>query len=165
MPRYPDDDPSVPCGLRGIVLPILTAEDVVLVRTAVRKAAAQSRMGDVDMAKLVTAASEIARNTLEYGLGGKVGIEVLGPSVGVIGGRPGEPETEAKPMPGRMGVRLTFVDRGPGIPDVEQAMTDGFTTGTGTGLGLGGTRRLMDEFAIVTQTNWGTRVTITKWNR
>jgi serine/threonine-protein kinase RsbT len=97
-------------------LPIRTSEDIVLVRTAVRKAAIAAKLGLVDQTKLVTAASEIARNTLDYGKGGNVVIE----RVDAI----------------RTGIRLTFEDRGPGIPNIDLAMTDGWTSGTGMGLGL-----------------------------
>jgi serine/threonine-protein kinase RsbT len=126
-------------------LPIQTPEDIVLVRTAVRQAALQLKFGLVDQTKLVTAASEIARNTLIYGKGGEVVIE---------------PVQEAK-----SGLRLTFIDKGPGIPDIGRALSDGFTTGGGMGLGLGGTRRLMDDFKIVSTPSEGTTVSITKWSR
>jgi len=130
---------------RGTVLPIRNSEDVVLVRTAVRKTAIEIKLGLVDQTKLVTAASEIARNTLEYGKGGDVWIEIVHGD--------------------RIGIRLTFVDNGPGIEDLEQAMRDGYTSGGGMGLGLGGTRRLMDDFSITSKPHEGTRVTITKWSR
>jgi serine/threonine-protein kinase RsbT len=126
-------------------LPIRTSEDIVLVRTAVRKAAIAAKLGLVDQTKLVTAASEIARNTLDYGKGGNVVIE----RVDAI----------------RTGIRLTFEDRGPGIPNIDLAMTDGWTSGTGMGLGLSGTRRLMDEFQIASKPGEGTTVIITKWSR
>jgi serine/threonine-protein kinase RsbT len=126
-------------------LPIRAPEDIVLVRTAVRQAALQMKFGLVDQTKLVTAASEIARNTLIYGKGGDVSIE---------------------PVHGlRSGIRLVFKDQGPGIPDIDRALTDGFTTGGGMGLGLGGTRRLVDDFKIVSGPSEGTTVSITKWNR
>ncbi len=127
------------------VLPIRTNEDIVLVRTAVRKAAVSLRLGLVDQTKLVTAASEIARNTLDYGLGGEVRLQVV---------------RAHKP-----GLRLTFVDKGPGIKDIERALTDGYTTGSGMGLGLGGTRRLVDDFEIASKPGEGTTVIITKWSR
>jgi serine/threonine-protein kinase RsbT len=131
------------------VLPIRASEDVVHVRTAVRRIAQRIKLGLVDQTKLVTAASEIARNTLDYGRGGEVRIDTiqrLGPR-------------------SRAGVMLTFTDRGPGIPDIERALTDGWTSGNGMGLGLGGTRRLMDDFHIASKVNEGTTVTITKWSR
>jgi serine/threonine-protein kinase RsbT len=118
----------------------------VIVRTSVRKVATELRFGIVDQTKVVTAASEIARNTIDYGLGGTLQIDVLNNGL-------------------KRGLRLTFADRGPGIRDMEQALTDGFTSGSGMGLGLGGTRRLMDEFNIASKLNEGTTVTITKWSR
>ena len=126
-------------------LPIRVPEDIVLVRTAVRKAAVAVKFGIVDQTKLVTAASEIARNTLDYGGGGEVSIlRVQGQKVGV---------------------RLVFADQGPGIADLTLALTDGWTSGSGMGLGLTGTRRLMDEFDLVSKPGEGTTVTITKWSR
>jgi serine/threonine-protein kinase RsbT len=126
-------------------LPIRTSEDIVLVRTAVRKAAIAAKLGLVDQTKLVTAASEIARNTLDYGKGGSVLIERVDAA--------------------KSGIRLTFEDRGPGIPNIELAMTDGWTSGSGMGLGLSGTRRLMDEFQLASNPGEGTTVVITKWSR
>lgn len=126
--------------------PVRTSEDVVNVRTSVRKLAAELRFGIVDQTKIVTAASEIARNTLDYGRGGDMRMEAL--------------QNGSK-----SGLRLIFIDQGPGIGDVEQALRDGFTSGNGMGLGLGGTRRLMDEFNIASKLNEGTTVTITKWSR
>ena len=126
-------------------LPIRTPEDIVLVRTAVRQAALDLKFGLVDQTKLVTAASEIARNTLVYGQGGEV---VLEPVQGL-----------------KRGLRLTFLDRGPGIADIDRALTDGYTSGGGMGLGLGGTRRLMDAFEIASNPGEGTTVIITKWCR
>jgi serine/threonine-protein kinase RsbT len=126
-------------------LPIRSSEDIVIVRTAVRKAALAAKLGLVDQTKLVTAASEIARNTLDYGKGGQVIIE----------------RVQAQ----KSGIRLTFEDKGPGIPNIELALTDGWTSGTGMGLGLSGTRRLMDEFHLASKPGEGTTVTITKWSR
>lgn len=123
---------------------VATSEDVVAVRQAVRASAQVLGFGLVDQTKLVTAASELARNTVLYGGGGTVEIETL-------------------EDPPRRGVRLTFEDHGPGIPDVEQALRDGFTTGTGLGLGLGGARRLVNEFEIRSQPGTGTRVRIARW--
>jgi serine/threonine-protein kinase RsbT len=124
--------------------PIRTSDDVVLVRQLVRSRAIEHGFGLVDQTKLVTAASELARNTLEYGGGGCMRLELLndGP---------------------RHGVRLTFEDEGPGIADLAMAMKDGYTTGGGLGLGLGGAKRLSNEFEIVSQPGKGTRVTITRW--
>jgi serine/threonine-protein kinase RsbT len=127
-------------------LPIRSSEHVVLVRTAVRHKAVKAKFGLVDQTKIVTAASEIARNTLDYGRGGDVLIEILsdGP---------------------RQALRMTFTDKGPGIPDIELALKDGFTTGRGMGLGMSGTKRLVDEFAVISKVQEGTTVTITKWSR
>ena len=121
-----------------------SAEDVVSIRQAVRQRAVELGFNLVDQTKIVTASSELARNTLQYGGGGRVtieGIEDLG----------------------RRGLRLTFEDDGPGIPDVELAMRDGYTTGGGLGLGLSGARRLSNDFHIESAPGKGTRVTITRW--
>jgi len=126
-------------------LPIRAPEDIVLVRTAVRKAAIAAKLGLVDQTKLVTAASEIARNTLDYGKGGDVIIERV--------------------QAAKAGIRLTFQDQGPGIPNLDLALTDGWTSGSGMGLGLSGTRRLMDEFDLASKPGEGTTVIITKWSR
>jgi len=117
--------------------------DIVNVRQVVRSWCLAAGMGLVDLTKMVTAASEIARNTLEYGGGGTMQLDELRDGL-------------------RHGVRLVFEDQGPGIPDIAQAMTDGYTSGAGMGLGLGGTKRLVDEFDISSSPG-GTRVTITKW--
>jgi len=115
----------------------------VAVRQAVREWAIGVGFGLVDQTKVVTAASELARNVVQYGGGGVVRLEALnGP---------------------RRGLRLVFEDDGPGIADVEQALRDGFTTGSGLGLGLGGARRLVNEFRIESEPGKGTRVTITRW--
>lgn len=132
--------------LKSEALSVRTSEDVVTVRTSVRKMAAELRFGIVDQTKIVTAASEIARNTIDYGRGGDLRMEALENGL-------------------KKGLRLIFADQGPGIRDIEQAMKDGFTSGNGMGLGLGGTRRLMDEFDIASKLNEGTTVTITKWSR
>jgi serine/threonine-protein kinase RsbT len=123
---------------------IRASDDIVIARQAVRKKAVALGMGLVDQTKFVTAASELARNTLDYGGGGCVRLEV------VDDGR-------------RNGLRLTFTDRGPGIPDVEQALRDGFTTGHGMGLGLGGAKRLSHEFSITSSPGEGTTVSILRW--
>lgn len=133
-------------ALRSETLPIRAGEDVVHVRTAVRRFAIEVKLGLVDQTKLVTAASEIARNTLDYGQGGEMRMDLVNNGV-------------------KSGVRLVFADNGPGIPDIDRALTDGFTSGSGMGLGLGGTKRLVDEFNIASKVNEGTTVTITKWNR
>ncbi|OJF11631.1 anti-sigma regulatory factor [Couchioplanes caeruleus] len=127
-------------------LSIYREEDVLRVRQAVRAAANAVRLPLVDQTKLVTAASELARNALVHGGGGYAIIERLG------NGRRG-------------GVRVEFVDSGPGIEDLALAMTDGYTTASGFGLGLSGSRRLVDQFEIDTGPGRGTRVTVTKWAR
>jgi serine/threonine-protein kinase RsbT len=125
-------------------LEIRTADDVVKVRQAVRSWSVKIGMSLVDQTKVVTAASELARNTLDYGGGGTVQIETMN------NGR--------KP-----GIRLTFEDQGPGIPDIEVALRDGYTTGTGLGLGLSGARRLSSEFEIFSTPGVGTKIVITRW--
>ena len=123
---------------------VQTAEDVVGIRQAVRQRAVELGFNLVDQTKIVTAASELARNTVQYGGGGTVTIESL-------------------EVLGRRGLRLTFADEGPGIPDIELAMKDGYTTGGGLGLGLSGARRLSNEFQIDSKPGVGTRITITRW--
>ena len=124
--------------------PIATAEDVVAVRQAVRQRAVELGFNLVDQTKIVTAASELARNTLQYGGGGTLLIEEVleGP---------------------RRGLRLVFEDNGPGIANIELAMKDGYTTGNGLGLGLSGAKRLSNEFHIQSRPGEGTRVTIVRW--
>jgi serine/threonine-protein kinase RsbT len=114
------------------------------VRQAVREAAVLARFNLVEQTKIVTAASELGRNTLVHGGGGELQLEPL-----VDGGR--------------QGLRLTFVDEGPGIPDIDLAMREGYTTGGGLGLGLSGAKKLVSEFAIVSTAGQGTRVTVTRW--
>jgi serine/threonine-protein kinase RsbT len=128
-------------------LPIKSGDDVVRVRQQVRTAAAASGLSLIDQTKVITAASELARNALIHGGGGLVRVE---------------PATSAT---GRVGIRLTFVDSGPGIPDLELAMTDGWTTGDGLGLGLSGARRLVDEFELKSEPGAGTSVMVSKWSR
>ena len=123
---------------------IHSAEDVVSVRQMVRQRAVELGFNLVDQTKIVTAASELARNTVQYGGGGTVRIDTV-------------------ENLGRRGIRLTFEDEGPGIPDVELAMKDGYTTGGGLGLGLSGARRLSSDFAIQSAPGQGTRVTLTRW--
>lgn len=124
-------------------LPVKSEPDVVTVRRRVREVSAHLGFRLVDQTKVVTAASELARNTIIYGGGGEMKIETLnGP---------------------RTGVRITFEDKGPGIHDLEIALRDGFTTGSGLGLGLGGSKRLVHEFEILSRIGEGTRVTITRW--
>jgi serine/threonine-protein kinase RsbT len=128
-------------------LPIQSGDDVVRVRQQVRTAAAENGLSLVDQTKLVTAASELARNTLVYGGGGRARIEVV------------------KSASGRAGVKLHFTDEGPGIADIGLALTDGWTSGGGLGLGLSGARRLVDEFELDSQPGAGTRVVVVKWSR
>jgi serine/threonine-protein kinase RsbT len=130
--------------LKAETMPIRSQGDVVLVRQAVRAWCAEAGFSLVDQTKMVTAASELARNTLEYGRGGTVLLESLG-------------------GPGHRGLRLTFEDRGPGIPDLALALKDGYSTGDGLGMGLGGSRRLVQEFDIASRVGEGTRVTIARW--
>lgn len=123
---------------------IQSSQDIVAVRQVAREWAISLGFSLVDQTKIVTAASELARNTVLYGGGGRVRVEAL---------NDGE----------RRGLRLIFEDRGPGIPDVELAMKDGYSTGTGLGLGLGGAKRLSSEFEIESRAGDGTRVVITRW--
>lgn len=123
---------------------IRTSEDVVKVRQQTRLSAVAAGLSLVDQTKIITAASELARNTLDYGGGGEVRIDVQEDS-------------------GRSGVRLTFEDHGPGIPDIAQALKDGFTSGSGLGLGLGGARRLSNEFSIESQVGVGTKIIVARW--
>ena len=128
------------------ILPLRTQEDVVRLRQRVRDLAQLQRLSLVDQTKLVTAASELARNALIYGGGGEATL------CGLSDGRRG-------------GVRLVFSDQGPGIVDIGLALTDGYTTGGGLGLGLSGARRLCDEFELDSAPGQGTRVSIVKWTR
>ncbi|AMV20820.1 anti-sigma regulatory factor [Planctomyces sp. SH-PL14] len=124
--------------------PVQTEPEIVMARQAVRKLTQELRFSLVDQTKMVTAASELARNTVIYGGGGRMVWEVL---------RDGD----------RAGLRLTFSDEGPGIPDMKLALTDGWTSGSGMGMGLTGSRRLVNEFDIESEPGKGTRVTITRW--
>jgi serine/threonine-protein kinase RsbT len=124
-------------------LGVKTEPDVVAVRRRVREVSAQLGFSLVDQTKVVTAASELARNTIIYGGGGTMQMETLnGP---------------------RVGLRLIFEDKGPGIPNIEIALRDGFTTGSGLGLGLGGSKRLVNDFEIASRVGEGTKITITRW--
>jgi serine/threonine-protein kinase RsbT len=125
---------------------VITDQDVVRVRQLVRTEAVAVKLSLVDQTKIVTAASELARNTLVYGGGGTVEVSR------VDNGR-------------RHGIRIVFADQGPGIADLDLAFTDGYTTGGGLGLGLSGARRLVDEFHIDTAAGQGTSITVTKWCR
>ena len=130
--------------LRSETLPVREQSDILLIRQLVREWAAELGFGILDQTKLVTAASELGRNTLVHGGGGKVLLETLLKNQ-------------------RRGLRLTFEDQGPGIADLAQALTDGFTTKGGLGLGLGGSKRLVNEFELVSRVGEGTRVTVTRW--
>ena len=124
--------------------PIQIEQDVVLARQTARKLAQECGMRLIDLTKLVTAVSELARNTMVYGGGGDMDWQILDEN-------------------SRVGLRLTFRDEGPGIPDIKLAMTDGWTSGSGLGLGLTGAKRLVDEFELDTAPGKGTRITITRW--
>jgi serine/threonine-protein kinase RsbT len=126
---------------------IQSGDDVVRVRQQVRLAAAGSGLSLVDQTKLVTAASELARNTLIHGGGGTARVEVV------------------KSGNGRAGVKVGFTDAGPGIADINLALTDGWTTGNGLGLGLSGARRLVDEFELTSEPGAGTSIVVVKWSR
>ena len=124
--------------------PIRTSDDVVRVRQIARAKAAEIKLSLVDQTKLVTATSELARNTLEHGGGGQVRIELVENGL-------------------RKGVKLSFEDQGPGIENLELALRDGYTTGSGMGLGLSGSKRLVNEFDIKSERGRGTTVTIVRW--
>jgi serine/threonine-protein kinase RsbT len=130
--------------LRSDAQSLKNSNDIVLARQKVRQWAIEMRFSLVDQTKLVTAASELARNALDHGHGGLMKMEMVSNN-------------------GKTGLRLTFEDNGPGIPDIEQALKDGFTTGSGMGLGLGGSKRLVNEFSIESEIGRGTRITITRW--
>ncbi|KOX98463.1 anti-sigma regulatory factor [Pseudomonas frederiksbergensis] len=124
--------------------PIQIEQDVVLARQTARKLAQECGMRLIDLTKLVTAVSELARNTMVYGGGGDMDWQILDENA-------------------RTGLRLVFRDEGPGIPDIKLAMTDGWTSGSGLGLGLTGAKRLVEEFELETEPGKGTRITITRW--
>jgi serine/threonine-protein kinase RsbT len=126
------------------VVPLRSSSDIVLARQKVRQWSIDLHFSLVDQTKLVTAASELARNALDYGKGGEMTIETLNSGA-------------------RAGLRLTFEDQGPGIPDIEQAMRDGYTSGSGMGLGLGGSKRLVNEFNIESEVGKGTKITVARW--
>lgn len=124
--------------------PVLIEQDVVLARQTARKLAQECGMRLIDLTKMVTAVSELARNTMVYGGGGDMDWQILDDNM-------------------RTGLRITFRDEGPGIPDLKLAMTDGWTSGSGMGLGLTGAKRLVDEFELDTTPGAGTRISITRW--
>jgi serine/threonine-protein kinase RsbT len=130
--------------LRGECIQIAGESDIVASRRKCRSWATEAGFRLVDQTKIVTAASELARNTVQYGGGGQLLIEMVDDS-------------------SRRGLRLTFSDQGPGIPDIERAMQDGYTTGNGLGLGLSGSRRLMNDFEIRSEVGRGTTIVATRW--
>ncbi len=130
--------------LQTHVLSVKVESDIVRVRQAVREGSVALKFSLVDQTKIVTAASELGRNLLVYGGGGEVRLESLQEGI-------------------RRGLRVTFEDHGPGIADIAQAMRDGYTSGGGMGLGLGGAKRLVNDFELVSKPGEGTRVTITRW--
>jgi serine/threonine-protein kinase RsbT len=130
--------------LKPEIMRLRTDEDIVRARQRVREWSRQQGFSLVNQTKIVTAASELARNTVQYGGGGTLHLEVLN-------------------QRSRRGLQLTFADQGPGIPDIEVALKEGYSTGGGLGLGLPGTRRLTDEFELVSCPGVGTRVRIVKW--
>lgn len=132
--------------LRSETQSVRTSDHLVLARKSVRTWCEQLRFSTIEQTKIVTAASELARNMVVYGLGGELHLAELKDGL-------------------RVGLRLIFDDQGPGIPDVERAMVDGYTTGGGMGLGLSGARRLVNEFDLVTAPGAGTRITVTQWKR
>jgi serine/threonine-protein kinase RsbT len=125
-------------------VPVETEQDIVMARAAVRKLTQELKFSLVDQTKMVTAASEIARNTLIHGGGGTMTWEVLADGI-------------------KIGLRLTFEDEGQGIPNMDLAMMDGWTSGSGLGMGLSGTKRLVNEFDVTSEVGKGTRVTIARW--
>lgn len=132
--------------LKTETMPLQVESDVVKVRHRARALAAELRFSVVDQTKLVTATSELARNAIVHGKGGMAAVEVVDHE-------------------GRLGVRLVFEDHGPGIADLAQALTDGYTSGGGMGFGLGGAKRLVNEFEILSEPGRGTRVTIVRWKQ
>lgn len=129
---------------RREVLPIKNPQDIVLARQKVRQWAIEMRFSLVDQTKLVTAASELARNTVDYGKGGDMTIESVANGA-------------------KAGIALTFEDQGPGIPNIELALKDGYTSGSGMGLGLSGSKRLVNEFHIESEVGKGTRIRVVRW--
>jgi len=130
--------------LKAETMPIRAEQDIVMIRQKVRKLAQELTFSLVDQTKIVTAASKLARNTLIYGGGGELHWETLAEG-------------------SRKGLRLAFADQGPGIPNIELAMTDGWTSGSGLGMGLSGAKRLVNDFELETKPGKGTRVTIARW--
>lgn len=137
-------DPATHPGAKVGALPLASERDIVACRQLVRKLAQELRFTLVDQTKMVTAASELSRNTIVYGRGGEMRWEIVSQGAST-------------------GLRLAFEDRGPGIADTELALTDGWTSGTGMGIGLSGSRRLVNDFELRTVLGEGTCVTITRW--
>lgn len=133
-----------PSASKDETLPVASNTDVVYIRQQVRALAISIGLSLIDQTKIVTAASELARNTLEHGGGGTARLQIVENGL-------------------KRGVKLTFEDKGPGIADLKLALTDGYTTGNGMGLGLSGSRRLVSEFDIDSKPGEGTRVSVTKW--
>lgn len=131
-------------AIKAETIPIRTESDIVQARQVVRKWAIEQTFALVDQTKMVTAASELARNTLIYGKGGTLKLEAMVNGI-------------------KKGLRLTFEDQGPGIPDLEKALTDGYTTGNGLGLGLSGAKRLSNDFHIESKVGQGTKIMIARW--
>ena len=130
--------------MADVQIPLRDPNDIVVARQLVRRGAQEAGLSLVDQTKIVTAASELARNTLIYGRGGEMLMEAIQDGT-------------------RRGVRLTFTDKGPGIPDLKLALTDGWTSGNGLGMGLSGARRLVSDFEIESRVGEGTRVMIARW--
>jgi len=130
--------------IKAETIPVRGDADVVSIRQIIRQWTMELGFGLVDQTKMVTAASELARNMVLYGGGGEVRLEALNSDV-------------------RRGLKVTFEDHGPGIPDIQLALKDGYTTGNGLGLGLGGAKRLVNDFDVHSRPGEGTRVTITRW--
>jgi len=125
-------------------MPVRSSGDILLIRQTVRARTAELGFSLVDQTKMITAASELARNTVDYGGGGNVILETLNDG-------------------GRRGLRLTFEDKGPGIPDIQLALKDGWTSGNGLGLGLSGAKRLVNDFHLESKVGEGTKIVITRW--
>lgn len=123
---------------------ISNEDDILTVRNSVKRITALLNFSLVNQTKVISAASELARNTLEHGKGGKAIIQLVN-------------------EPDKVGVRMIFEDQGPGIADIDRALEDGYTSGKGMGLGLGGAKRLMDEFSIESKVEEGTKISVTKW--
>jgi serine/threonine-protein kinase RsbT len=144
MDRIDSRGGAMTAGSETLSLPLRSSEDVVRMRQVVREQCIKQGFSLVEQTKLVTAASELARNTIDYGGGGQVAVELATQNL-------------------RRGVVLVFSDQGPGIPDIDLALKDGHTTGNGLGLGLGGAKRLSSEFHIESKPGQGTRITIARW--